>query len=104
MRTEKGMLASSANLLMRFDADGKPEVLQESPGEITALAHARGATALAIDGKGVIIRGGLHDGREATGDEARRLSCVTALPSSTAIPCWWPTARPRCRRAPGAAI
>ena len=79
VRTEKGMLASSANRLMRFGADGKAEVLQEFPGEITALAHARGMTALAIDGKGVVIRGGLHDGREATGDEGGRLSCVTAL-------------------------
>jgi len=79
VRTDKGMLASSANRLMRFDADGKAEALQEFPGEVTALAHARGMTALAIDGKGVVIRGGLHDGREAAGDTASRLSCVTAL-------------------------
>jgi len=78
-RTEKGMLASSANRLMRFGADGQAEVLQDFAGEITALAHARGMTAVAVDGKGVVIRGGLHDGREAAGDEARRLSCVTAL-------------------------
>ncbi|TIN57111.1 MAG: hypothetical protein E5Y29_32150, partial [Mesorhizobium sp.] len=26
-----------------------------------------------------VIRGGLHDEREATGEEARRLSCITAL-------------------------
>ncbi|WP_137933345.1 NHL repeat-containing protein [Mesorhizobium comanense] len=79
VRTEKGILASSANRLMRLGADGQAEVLQEFSGEITALAHARGMTAVAVDGKGVTIRGGLHDGREPTGDEARRLSCVTAL-------------------------
>ncbi|QKC95694.1 strictosidine synthase [Mesorhizobium sp. NZP2298] len=79
VRTDKGVLASSAAALVRFGADGHAEVLQEFPGEITALAHARGMTALAIDGKGVVIRGGLHDGREATGDEARPLSCITAL-------------------------
>jgi hypothetical protein len=79
VRTDKGVLASSAAALVRFGADGQAEVLQEFPGEITALAHARGMTALAIDGKGVIIRGGLHDGREAKGDEALRLSCITAL-------------------------
>lgn len=79
VRTDKGVLASSAAALVRFSTDGHAEILQEFPGEITALAHARGMTALAIDGKGVVIRGGLHDGREATGDEALRLSCVTAL-------------------------
>lgn len=79
VRTDKGVLASSAASLVRFGADGHAEVLQEFPGGITALAHARSMTALAIDGKGVVIRGGLHDGREATGDEARRLSCITAL-------------------------
>ncbi|AMX99143.1 strictosidine synthase [Mesorhizobium ciceri] len=79
VRTEKGILASSANRLMRFSADGHAETLQEFPGEITALAHARGMTAMAIDGKGVVVHGGLHDGREATGEEARRLSCITAL-------------------------
>ncbi|MEW6630268.1 MAG: strictosidine synthase [Pseudomonadota bacterium] len=79
VRTEKGILASSANRLTRFGAGGQAETLQEFPGEITALAHARGMTAVAIDGKGLVIRGGLYDGREATGDEARRLSCITAL-------------------------
>ena len=79
VRTEKGILASSAAALMRFGADGHAEVLQEFPGEITALAHARGMTAVAIDGEGVVIRGGLHDGRAVKGDEARRLSCITAL-------------------------
>lgn len=79
VHTEKGMLASSANRLLRFDIAGKAEVLQEFSGEITALAHARGMTALAVDGSGVVIRGGLHDGRVATGDEAGRLTCVTAL-------------------------
>ncbi|QKD02495.1 hypothetical protein [Mesorhizobium loti] len=79
VRTDKGVLASSAASLMRFGTEAQAEVLQEFPGEITALAHARGMTAIAIDGKGVVIRGGLHDGREATGDEALRLSCITAL-------------------------
>ncbi|BCG71765.1 NHL repeat containing protein [Mesorhizobium sp. 113-1-2] len=79
VRTDKGVLASSAASLVRFGADGHAEILQEFSGEITALAHARGMTALAIDGKGVVIRGGLHDGREATGDEVLRLSCITAL-------------------------
>lgn len=79
VRTDKGVLASSAASLVRFGTEGQAEVLQEFPGDVTALAHARGMTAIAIDGKGVVIRGGLHDGREATGDEALRLSCITAL-------------------------
>ena len=39
VRTDKGVLASSANRLMRFDAGGASELVQEFSGEITAQAH-----------------------------------------------------------------
>ncbi|MFM2277882.1 MAG: hypothetical protein RLZZ444_113 [Pseudomonadota bacterium] len=77
--TGKGLVASSGNKLMLVAADGGLEELATFPQAITALAAARGMTAIALDGEGIVIRGGAHDGVTIKSSGLQTLNCVTAL-------------------------
>lgn len=77
--TPKGILASSGRRLLRLQGDGRMEEIVSFPQEITALATARGMTAVALDGEGIFIRGGAHDGAVFKSEANVNLGCVTAL-------------------------
>ena len=62
--TEKGLVASSGGNVIRLGWDGRPaEELISFPTEVSALAAGKGMLAVGLDGEGVVIRGGQHDGR-----------------------------------------
>jgi hypothetical protein len=77
--TPKGILLSSGRKLMRMQIDGSMEELAEFAQEITALATARAMTAIGLDGAGIVIRGGAHDGAAFSEAGGSTLGCVTAL-------------------------
>lgn len=78
--TEKGLVASSGQRLLRFSRDGgAPELVAEFDRPVSALAGAKGMLAVGLDGEGVVIRGGPHDGRVFPGDGAGAFGSVTAL-------------------------
>src|SRR5262245_3651640 len=49
--TPKGILLSSGRKLLRMQADGSMEEVTEFAQDITALATARGMTAIGLDGE-----------------------------------------------------
>lgn len=62
--TEKGLIASSGGKVLRFGWDGRPaEELASFGAEVSALAAGKGMLAVGLDGEGVVIKGGQHDGR-----------------------------------------
>ncbi|WP_349962632.1 SMP-30/gluconolactonase/LRE family protein [Rhizobium sp. ZPR3] len=77
--TPKGILVSSGKRLLRIQPNGGMEEVASFPQDITALATARGMTAVALDGEGVAIRGGAHDGAAFKSTANVNLNCVTAL-------------------------
>ncbi|MGV3551001.1 hypothetical protein [Rhizobium sp.] len=77
--TSKGILLSSGRKLLRLQPGGALEEISEYDQDITALATARGMTAIGFDGKGIVISGGAHDGASFEGAGQDRLGCVTAL-------------------------
>ncbi|WP_250495102.1 strictosidine synthase [Caballeronia sp. GAWG1-1] len=55
---------SSGSSLIRCDAGGSREQVATFDSEITCIASdGRGAMAIGLDGAGIAIRGGVHDGR-----------------------------------------
>jgi hypothetical protein len=77
--TELGLVASSGGRVMRFDAAGESETIAAFDQPVSALTGAKGMLAIGLDGEGVVIQGGPHDGRRFTGDGSRKFGCVTAL-------------------------
>ena len=78
--TEKELVASSGTRLLRYDwAGGEPELVCEFPQEITAIAAAKGMLAIGLDGGGVVLRGGSHDGRRFESADGTAFICPTAL-------------------------
>ncbi|MBY6265884.1 hypothetical protein EI613_28800 [Azospirillum sp. 412522] len=77
--THKGIVVSSGNRLLRVRADGDMDELASFDQPVTALAAARGMTAVALDGEGIVIRGGVYDGAAFKTTGNINLGCVTAL-------------------------
>lgn len=77
--TGKGVLASSGNRLLLLELGGAVRELATYPSEITALATARGMTAIALDGNGVVIHAGAYDGLEFKTCGEKTLGCITAM-------------------------
>jgi hypothetical protein len=77
--TGKGVLLSSADRLLLSTLSGDLEEFAVFQHEITALAAARGMTAVALDGEGIVIRGGVHDGLSFASSGEIALGCVTAM-------------------------
>lgn len=77
--TEKGLIASSGGRVLRLSWSGRPaEEIATRAGEITALAAGKGMLAIGLDGAGVTILGGAHDGR-SFGDDGAGPRHPTAL-------------------------
>ncbi len=86
--TEKGLIASSGNRVLRLAWDGRPvEELASFPAEVSALATGKGMLAVGLDGEGVIIRGGQHDGRrfERQGQGPLRPTSLAFLDGDTLL-------------------
>lgn len=79
LSTPKGILASSGGRLLKLKEDGTVDQLAAYAQPISALATARGMTAVALDKEGIVIRGGAHDGATIAASGAARLDCVTAM-------------------------
>lgn len=77
--TPKGILLSSGRKLLRMQGEGAVEEVAEFAQDITALTTARGMTAIGLDGEGIVIRGGPHDGASFRSSGQETLGCVTAL-------------------------
>jgi hypothetical protein len=77
--TPKGILLSSGGKLLRLQIDGAMEELADFNQDVTAIATARGMIAIALDGEGVLIKGGAHDGAVFKTTAQETLGCVTAL-------------------------
>lgn len=77
--TADGLLVSSGPRLLRLDADGAQGLhsVYEAPVACVA-ASAAGALAVGLDGVGVRITGGRHDGRLVARAAGRALACPTA--------------------------
>uniref|UniRef100_UPI003BAA13AC YncE family protein n=1 Tax=Stappia sp. TaxID=1870903 RepID=UPI003BAA13AC len=76
----KHLYASSGNCLHRYPESGGPgEVVEDYGRRVCALAGAKDMLAVGIDGCGVVIRGGPHDGRSFSEAEGRSFGAVTAL-------------------------
>lgn len=61
--TEKGLIASSGSRVYRMGWDGQNrEERFAFDAEVSALAAGKGMLAIGLDGAGVTIRGGQHDG------------------------------------------
>lgn len=74
-----GLLCSSGNRVVTIAQDGSMRPLFEAEGPVSCLAtDGNGALAVGIDGKGIRIRGGRHDGAEFTMSGSLLLSCPTA--------------------------
>lgn len=72
------IVCSSANRLLSTAGDGSVEKIFEAEAPITCLAAGKdGALAIGIDGLGVRIKGGRHDGAFLDRADASPLSCVT---------------------------
>lgn len=62
--TEKGLVCSSGRQVLRLGWGDRPvETVATFDNEVSALAAGRGMLAIGLDGEGVEIRGGPHDGR-----------------------------------------
>ncbi len=70
-------LSSGANLLRRKDG-GDFETIETFPAPVSALAIRGDALAVAVDGHGVVIRGGPFESA-TIGEHDAELRCVTAL-------------------------
>jgi hypothetical protein len=77
--TERGIIASSGAKLVRYDMTGAAETLADFDHPVSALAHAREMLAVGLDGRGLVIRGGIHEGREVRGNGNQAFGCITAL-------------------------
>ncbi len=77
--TPKGILLSSGRTLFRMQTDGTMEELSEFKQDVTAIATARGMMAIGLDGEGIVIKGGAHDGVVFKNTAHQTLGCVTAL-------------------------
>jgi hypothetical protein len=77
--TERGILASSGARLVCYDMTGSAETLVDFDRPVSALAYAQGMMAVGLDGWGLVIRGGIHHGREVQGNGGQAFGCITAL-------------------------
>ena len=76
----KDLYASSGSRLVRFSDSGDlGEVIEDYGRPVCALAGAKDMLAVGIDGDGVVIRGGPHNGRFFSEAGGRRFGAVTAL-------------------------
>ena len=66
--TEKGLCCSSENLLLRIRwEEANLETVASFTAPISAMAGGKGMLAIGIEGQGVVIKGGPHDGRSFDG-------------------------------------
>jgi hypothetical protein len=77
--TERGIIASSGAKLVCYDMTGSAETLADLDHPVGALAYAQGMLAVGLDGWGLVIRGGIHDGRKVQGEGGQAFGCITAL-------------------------
>ncbi len=62
------------------DAGYEPIAIRKFDAPISALASdTAGALAIGLDGRGILIQGGRHDGRIVEGTADDRFGCITAL-------------------------
>jgi hypothetical protein len=73
------IVCSNAHQLLSISDDGSAQHILEEEAPISCLAASKGgALAIGIDGHGVRIRGGKHDGAFVDRAAGLRLSCLTA--------------------------
>lgn len=73
------LLCSSGNRVLAVGNGDTPELVAEVEGPISCLASdEQGALAIGIDGKGVRLKGGRHDGVTLDKAASATLSCPTA--------------------------
>lgn len=78
--TEKGLFCSSGNTLLRFRwGETTQETVDTFPAEISAMAGGKGMLAIGVEGRGVVIKGGPHDGRTFGGDGEKGPDNPTSL-------------------------
>ena len=85
-------LLSSGNRLIELHGDGRTSVRTGYDAEITFLCGSpQGAIAVGLDGKGIVIAGGRHDGKRLSANlSAQSLNCPTAalfLDEDTLVVC-----------------
>lgn len=74
------LYVSSGTKLTKVDADGRQKEATEFESEITCLASdGSAALAVGLDGRGLVILGGRHDGRVITTVGNSPLICPTAV-------------------------
>lgn len=77
--TADGLLVSSGPRLLRLDAGGAPSLHSAHEAPIACVAaSAAGALAIGLDGTGMRIAGGRHDGKLVARAAGRALACPTA--------------------------
>lgn len=76
---EDQILCSSGERVMAIDAGGSVRPLFEADGPVSCLAtDGEGALAVGVDGKGIRLRGGRHDGTVLDRTGPSPLTCPTA--------------------------
>ncbi|WP_372801505.1 hypothetical protein [Paracoccus seriniphilus] len=66
--TDKGLICSSGAEIRRLDwHEGGETVLLDLPATVSAMAWGKGMLAIGVDGQGVVIHGGQHDGKRFDG-------------------------------------
>lgn len=84
--TGEGILVSSGQRLLRLSAGDEPALHSTHEAPVSCLAaSATGALAIGLDGVGVVIAGGRHDGRKITA--ARCPTGALFLDENTLIVC-----------------
>lgn len=74
-----GLLCSSGDRALAIGADGSARAMFEAEGAVSCMAtDGRGALAVGVDGQGVHMRGGRHDGVVLGRAGPSSLSCPTA--------------------------
>lgn len=74
-----GLLCSSGDRVVAIGEDGCVRTMFEADGTVSCLAtDGEGALAIGVDGKGIRIRGGRHDGAVLDTVGSSALSCPTA--------------------------
>ncbi len=87
--TEKGLVCSSGNKVLKLGwADSGEKTLVEFSAPVSAIAGGKGMLAIGIDGEGVILHGGEHDGKRfdgASGNGPRHPTALAFLDGTTLL-------------------
>lgn len=80
VRDGEHCLFTSGAELIRLDRRGEMTPVERFDAPISALAaDGQGALAIALSSKGLVMRGGRHDGRRPSGLPEAEAACITAL-------------------------